>query len=152
MLKSVDVVFVAISSPILVGVYEDLKLIESLSFEQKSSDILDSIYKDLESRYEIKRLIYANGPGSFMAIKIAYIFLKTISIVKNIPLFGIDAFYFNDNKPIKAVGKLYFVKNDKDIITQPFDNAISSSFELPKILDNNKLNTNNAPTYHIGAL
>ncbi len=50
-----------------------------------------------------------------MGIKVTYLFLKTLSIVKNIPLLAIDGFFFNENHPIKAVGKLYFVKNSNTI-------------------------------------
>ena len=40
-----------------------------------------------------------------MAIKVAYLFLKTISISKNIELESCSGFEFNKNSPIKALGK-----------------------------------------------
>lgn len=152
MRKKVDVVFLTISSPMLIGVYEDLKLIEILSTSEKSSDILAKLYKNIDEKYQIDRLIYANGPGSFMAIKITYIFLKSIAILKNISLFALDAFYFNQNQPIKAIGKLYFVKIGTEIITQKLQEPQASLFELPNILENRELNTNAAPIYAISAV
>lgn len=152
MRKKVDVVFLTISSPMLIGVYEDLKLIEKLSTSEKSSDILAKLYKNIDEKYQIDRLIYANGPGSFMAIKITYIFLKSIAILKNISLFALDAFYFNQNQPIKAIGKLYFVKIGTEIITQKLQEPQASLFELPNILENRELNTNAAPIYAISAV
>lgn len=152
MRKKVDVVFLTISSPMLIGVYEDLKLIETLSTSEKSSDILAKLYKNIDEKYQIDRLIYANGPGSFMAIKITYIFLKSIAILKNISLFALDAFYFNQNQPIKAIGKLYFVKIGTEIITQKLQEPQASLFELPNILENRELNTNAAPIYAISAV
>lgn len=152
MRKKVDVVFLTISSPILIGVYEDLKLIETISTFEKSSDILAKLYKEIDEKYQIDRLIYANGPGSFMAIKITYIFLKSIAILKNISLFALDAFYFNQNQPIKAIGKLYFVKIGTEIITQKLQEVPNNLFELPRMLENRELNTNTAPIYAISAV
>ena len=71
MRKDVDLVFITLSSPIMIGVYENNKLIESMQSDKKSSDILPTLYKELDKKYNIKKLFYANGPGSFMAIKIA---------------------------------------------------------------------------------
>lgn len=152
MLKSVDLVFITLSSPIQVGVYEDNLLIESISTNEKSSDVLPSIFNELSSRYEIKKLFYANGPGSFMAIKIAYIFLKSMSILKNIPLLATDAFYFNKNQPIKAIGKLFFVKIRSEIKTQKLEIAPEASFMLPDVLDYSEFSTAAAPLYGIGAV
>lgn len=152
MLKSVDLVFITLSSPIQVGVYEDNLLIESISTNEKSSDVLPNIFNELSSRYEIKKLFYANGPGSFMAIKIAYIFLKSMSILKNIPLLATDAFYFNKNQPIKAIGKLFFVKISSEIKTQKLEIAPEASFMLPDVLDYSEFSTAAAPLYGIGAV
>ncbi len=40
--------------------------------------ILDELLKE----YDFTSLIYANGPGSYMGIKISYVGLSTLSIVK----------------------------------------------------------------------
>ena len=86
--KSVDVLLVALSSPIQIGIYEDNKLIDTIVSKDKSSDVLPLIYKTILETYNVEKLFYANGPGSFMAIKVAYIFLKSLSILKKIPLFA----------------------------------------------------------------
>lgn len=150
--KETDLIVLALSSPIVVGVYEDKKLIESIVTDEKSSDILPLIYETLEKKYKINNIFYANGPGSFMAIKVAYIFLKSLSILKNIPLFATDAFYFNKNQPIKAVGKLYFVKTSRGIETKKFDEVILSNFELPNFLNYNDFDNKTVPQYGIGAV
>jgi tRNA A37 threonylcarbamoyladenosine modification protein TsaB len=152
MRKCVDLVFITISSPIKIGVYENKILIQTITSDEKSSDVLPKIFSELDKKYEIKTLIYANGPGSFMAIKIAYIFLRTLSILKNIPLYATDAFYFNENQPIKAIGKLFFVKISSEIVTQKLETAPEASFELPSVLDYSKLNTTATPFYGIGAV
>ncbi|QFR42944.1 hypothetical protein CVO_06535 [Sulfurimonas sp. CVO] len=152
MLRSVDLVFITLSSPVLVGVYEEKKLIETIESYEKSSEILPNIFDELSKKYKIKKLFYANGPGSFMAIKIAYIFLKSMSVLKNIPLLATDAFYFNENQPIKAIGKLFFVKISSEIKTQKLEIAPEASFILPDVLDYSKFSTTAAPLYGIGAV
>lgn len=152
MLKKVDIVLVALSSPILVGVYEDKKLIDTISTKEKSSEILPVVFKDLLLKYEIQNLFYANGPGSFMAIKVSYVFLKSLSILKNIPLYARDAFYFNNNQPIKAIAKLYFVKISSEIKTQKLEKAPQSEFILKDVLEYGEFSKQSTPLYSIGAV
>lgn len=150
--KSVDVLLVTLVSPIQIGIYEDNKLIETIVSEKRSSDILPSIFDELFQKYEIKGLFYANGPGSFMAIKVAYIFLKSLSILKKIPLFATDAFKFNENQPIKAIGKLCFVKISSEIKTQKLETVPEAKFTLPDVLNYNEFSTTSTPLYGIGAV
>ncbi len=148
----VDILLVALSSPILVGVYKDARLIEKIESDERSSEVLPRIYKELLQKYDVKSFIYANGPGSFMSIKVAYIFLRSLGILRDIPLYAMDAFHFNNGRPIKAVGKLHFVKIQDKIETQKFDEVIEPSFELPQTLVKEELSTNSAPMYGIGAV
>ena len=152
MLKNVDVLLIALSSLIMVGIYKDNELIQTIVSDKKSSDILATIYDDIFKKYNVNNLYYANGPGSFMAIKVAYIFLKSISILKSIPLFATDAFKFNKNQPIKAIAKLYFVKISQEIKTQKFDDKVDVEFELPKLLCHEEFSTDTTPMYNIGAV
>ena len=151
-MHKVDVLSITLISPIKIGIYENNKLIEVIESDKKSSDILPMIFKDIFRRYDVNKLFYANGPGSFMAIKVAYIFLKSISILKKIPLFATDAFKFNKNEPIKAIGKLYFVKMNQEIKTQKLEIMPKANFTLPDMLDYNEFSTNTAPLYMIGAV
>lgn len=150
--KRVDVLLIALSSPIKIGIYEENILIDTIESSAKSSDVLPLLYKDLFETYNVVKLFYANGPGSFMAIKVAYIFLKSLSILKDIPLFATDAFKFNQNTPIKAIGKLCFVKIDKEIKTQKFQNVPEVDFLLPKQLVYEEFSKNTTPLYMIGAV
>ncbi len=152
MRKEVDVCVIALTSPILVGIYEEGQLIETRESSLKSSDVLPEIFKDILECYELKRIFYANGPGSFMAIKVAYIFLKSLSVLKKIPLYGTDAFYFNDNMPIKAIGKLYFVKIASEIKTEKFQEHVEAFFALPHTLEVASFSKNATPLYSIGAV
>ena len=152
MRKSVDVVCITLTSPIQIGIYEEQKLIEVKESDQKSSDILPLIFQEILQQYEIKALFYVNGPGSFMAIKVAYVFLKSLSILKNIPLYARDAFYFNNNQPIKAIGKLFFVKMHEKIETQKLETVPVVSFKLPDLLEYKDFSKETAPLYKIAAV
>ena len=150
--REVDVLLVSLTSPIQIGIYEDNKLIDIIVDNGKSSDVLPPLYKIIFNDFHVKKMFYANGPGSFMAIKVAYIFLKSISILKNIPLFATDAFYFNEKQPIKAIGKLSFVKIGTEIKTQKLEIVPDGKFVLPDVLDYNEFSKTTAPLYSIGAV
>jgi tRNA A37 threonylcarbamoyladenosine modification protein TsaB len=152
MRKSVDVVCITLTSPIQIGIYEGKRLIETINSDQKSSDVLPLIFQDILQKYEIKALFYVNGPGSFMAIKVAYVFLKSLSVLKNIPLYARDAFYFNNNQPIKAIGKLFFVKMHDEIETKKLETVPVASFKLPDLLEYTDFNEEAAPLYKIAAV
>lgn len=152
MRKRVDVCVIALTSPVLVGIYEEQTLLQTIKSSEKSSDVLPEIFKEILEQYDIERIFYANGPGSFMAIKVAYIFLKSLSVLKNIPLYGTDAFYFNDNTPIKAIGKLYFVKIASEIKTEKFQEHVEAVFRLPQTLEVASFSKNATPLYSIGAV
>ena len=152
MRKDIDVVLIALSSPIMIGIYENQKLIDTIISKDKSSDVLPTIYQSIFEKYNVKRLFFANGPGSFMAIKVAYIFLKSISIMKNIELYATDAFKFNKNNPIKAIGKLYFVKVAQEIKTQKLELPPKVDFKLPDLLNYDEFSKATLPNYNIGAV
>ena len=150
--KKVDIFLVALSSPIQIGIYENQKLIELIESKEKSSEVLPLLFEQLLQKYELQGLYYTNGPGSFMAIKIAYIFLKSLSVLKKVPLFATDAFKFNKNTPIKAIGKLCFVKIASEIKTQKLEKVPEVVFTLPDLLDYSEFSTDAAPLYMIGAV
>lgn len=89
-----------------------------------------------------------------MAIKITYLFLKTLSITKNLQLFATDGFAFNQKSPIKAVGNLYFIKKDGKISTQKIGEIplTQKSFTLPQKLDTEIFSSDNEPLYVLPAL
>jgi tRNA A37 threonylcarbamoyladenosine modification protein TsaB len=147
-----EALVIALSSPILVGIYKDGVLVEEIKNDGMSSDVLAEIFDELLQKYRFSNLIYAKGPGSFMGIKVTYLFLKTLSITKKIPLLATDAFFFNQNSPIKAYGKLYFVKNRTTIELEPIDSPEIIAFELPKTIDLEKFDSDNLPYYGIDAV
>ena len=127
----------------------DFSKIEIL-LEQLMTDINDLKYSHFKDIAQQKIKIISMG--EILSSTIAYIFLKSISIIKDIELFATDAFKFNENNPIKAIGKLYFVKVSQEIKTQKYDSVTVAEFKLPKILNHKEFDTNTAPLYMIGAV
>lgn len=87
-----------------------------------------------------------------MAIKITYIFLRTLSITKGIELFATDGFYFNDNMPIKAMKKMYFVKEDEKIVTKFFQEEQNNQFTLQQVLKIENFSKDIEPLYILPAV
>ena len=142
----------ALSSPLHVGLYEDTVLIEQYSLSEQISEALPQIFEKISKTYRVKQLFFAKGPGSFMSIKVSYIFLKTLSITLGIPLYATDGFTFNGGAPIKAMRQLYFVKEDNTIVTKIFETPQNSFFKLPKVLDKTYFDENTEPLYMLPAV
>lgn len=99
--------------------------------------------------YEIDKLIYANGPGSFMGIKVAYTILKTISIAKSCEFYSVSGFELNDFAPIRANKNMSFVLENGEILLKK---AEPGEFVLPDNLSSLKLNKDTLPNYVLDAI
>ena len=149
----IEVLVITISNPLLVGIYENKNLIKEIQLDGLTSDKLPLLFKDLLKEFNIKSIAYVNTPGSFMSIKIAYIFLKTICQIKNIDFLAIDGFTFNQNSPIKALGKKYFI-NDNGLVKVDFLQNVCKiqDFKLPKSVENIKFYKDTLPIYNLPAV
>ncbi len=152
MLSKYEILIVSIASPLLIGVYQDGKLIESIEDSGKASDVLLKILSELAIKYDYSRMVYVSGPGSYMAIKLTYIILSSLEILKGIPFDACEAFEVNDHKPIKAMGKLYFIKEKNTIITKKFDEVLEQRFTLPSMLSEVNILSSNKPLYILPAV
>jgi len=154
MIKNINILVISIANPILVGIYKDNELIETISNDGKTSDILPSIFSSILEKYEIDNISYVNGPGSYMAIKVAYIFLKTLCITKDIVFKSVDGFEFNNNSPIKALGKKYFFKANDDNIIIDFlkEEHTIQDFKLPNNISNIVFYDDTLPNYNLPAI
>jgi hypothetical protein len=133
-------------------VYEDDVLIKTFSSDLKTSEILLPTIMDLLNEYDISEIIYTRGPGSYMAIKLTYITLKTIELVKNINCAGCSGFALNDGQAIKAIGNLYFIKEKETIITKKFEQPVSVVFALPQSIQDLEIDEESTPEYILPAV
>ena len=150
--SSYEILIISIASPLLIGVYEDNQLIETVENSGKTSEVLLKILTELSSKYNYKRIVYTSGPGSYMAIKLTYITLRSLEILKEITFDACEAFEVNAQKPIKAMGKLYFIKENNTIITKKFDEVLEQRFALPSMLSEVTILDNNKPLYILPAV
>lgn len=122
---------------------------KEISTDEKSSDFLVSLLEDVSKNFNIKRLIYANTPGSFMGLKVAYVVLKTFSIVKGCEFLAVSGFELNGGGAIRANKTLCFVKKDDEILLEV---ATPSEFSLPLNLEVLNLKNDTLPNYIIQAV
>ncbi len=147
-----ELLIIAIASPLLLGVYEDGKLIKTVSSELKTSEILLPLITEYLESYDISRIIYTRGPGSYMAIKLTYIMLKTIEIVRGIECVGCSGFALNDGQAIKAIGNLYFIKEKETIMTKKYEQPVKVIFTLPQSIHDLELDEESTPEYILPAV
>ena len=151
-LKKYTLLIISISSPLLIGVYENDLLIKTISSDKKTSEILLPVIMECLEAYDISKIIYTRGPGSYMAIKLTYIMLKTIEITRNISCFGCSGFTLNDNQPIKAIGNLYFIKEKETIITKKYEQPVNANFALPQSIHDLEIDEESTPEYILPAV
>ena len=150
--KRYTLLIISISTPLLIGVYEDNNLIKTVSSELKTSEVLLPLIMECLDTYDISKIIYTRGPGSYMAIKLTYIMLKTIEIIRNIECIGCSGFALNGGEPIKAIGNLYFIKEKETIITKKFEQPVNMKFTLPQSIQDLELDEESTPEYVLPAV
>ena len=107
---------------------------------------------DILNEYDISEMIYTRGPGSYMAIKLSYIMLKTIEIMRDIKCVGCSGFALNNEQPIKAIGNLYFIKEKETIMTKKFEQPVSVIFTLPQSIQDLEIDEESTPEYSLPAV
>ncbi|MFP4333536.1 MAG: hypothetical protein ACLFQJ_09560 [Campylobacterales bacterium] len=138
------------TSPIRYAIYIDGVKKEEFVCEKKCSVALYEIFKPLLQSYDIETIYYARGPGSFMALKVTYIFLKTLSISMNVKLKATDSFFFSKNRAIRATKNSSFLKKeDRITITKE---SIDEAIELPSTLECDEFDDNLEPFYFLPAI
>lgn len=116
----ISLLWLNISEPFRVGVYKDYELIDQFQKNGKASDAIPTLLDIVLKRYNPDELLYTNGPGNNISLKVAFVSLRALSIAKKIPLHGISPFLFNGGAPIKAFGNSYFALTNGKIELKVF--------------------------------
>ncbi|MCR4942125.1 MAG: glycoprotease [Campylobacter sp.] len=124
-------------------------LFESFSTDEHASEAIISILERLNQEFNIQKIIYANTPGSFMGLKIAYVILQTFCTIKSCEFYAVNGFELSKGTPIKANKKLSFVKNGDKVSLLPVSAGI---FEMPQNLNDLTLSSDTLPDYMISAV
>jgi len=118
---------------------------------RKRDCLAEEIEKVLR-RVAVAEIIYVNGPGSQMGIKLAYVLLRTLELVRGIPFSACSAFALNGGRPLKAMGRLYFVKEKETIITRKIEQTLEQEFSFPPGLEGLEREPDNRPDYRLPAV
>lgn len=145
----VEILVCSLDNPLLVGIYKQNVLIKQFQSQSHTSEALIEIFDEILQNYDIKTIIYANGPGSFMGIKVAFVILKTISIVKNCDFKAISGFELNDFSPIKANKNLSFIYENGEVKLSKIQ---PKNFKLPQNLSNLNFISDTLPNYILSAI
>ncbi len=140
-----------VASPLQFALYEGGKLQRRWEREGYASEVL---LPELDRLVEegLDEILYVNGPGSQMGIKLTYIALETLRLLRGIPFGAVSAFALNGGRPLKAMGRLYFVKEKETIITQPLEETIVQEFSFPSSLEALEREPGNRPDYRLPAV
>lgn len=121
-MRACNLLVVCISSPLHYAIYDDDRLLESFSIDEKPSTALPLMYQRLlESSVCVQAIYYASGPGNLSALKLVHIFLQSWAIAGSIPLYATDSFSLCLDSHIPAFGKKYFTLQNCDQI--PYEKA-----------------------------
>ncbi|WP_233704081.1 hypothetical protein [Helicobacter mesocricetorum] len=153
-MKEYNLLIFSTSKPLKIGVYDGQRFLESFQMEGQLSDCLLPLFAKVCDKYpKVQTLFFINGPGSFMALKLVYIFAKTLAITKGIELLATNGFEFNGDSPIRAYGKSYFVRKKGQILLENFKELIQEAeYTFPPILNKDCFSPMIKPLYLLPAL
>ena len=145
----VALLFLFAKIPFWIGVYdENSMLIDSINIQEgKASDVLPLQIEKLLEIYEPVKLMYANGPGNQMSIKICYVSLKALSIANAIPLVAANSFEFNSSGPIELTNNRFFCFENDKIILKFIEDISESPLVLPSVLEQGRFSDASVPLY-----
>jgi len=141
-----------VASPLQFALYEEGKLQRRWEHDGYASEVLLPELERLLNEEYLDEILYVNGPGSQMGIKLTYIALETLRLLRGIPFGAVSAFTLNGGRPLKAMGRLYFVKEKETIITQPLEEIIVQEFSFPSLLEALEREPENRPDYRLPAV
>lgn len=151
-LKLVEILIIPIANPLLIGLYQKGKLVEKVVGREGeyTSRELPKLMEEILGRYHPIGFYYIRGPGSYMSIKLAYLFLKTLQIVYQIPFKGAEGFPFSENGVIKGIGNSCFIKKEGIIAIEK--GLEPGRFQLPTQLDYSLFKEETTPLYFLKAV
>lgn len=156
-MRHISIALVSIGLPIKCGLYENNILIKEMVSDDLPLIALPRIFESLlptpkqNAMYrdtKIESIYYANGPGSFTALKLTHIFLHTLAMIYDIKLFATSSFYFTSDSYIKAFGTTYFYCDCNGNISLAHNIAPKNApLFLPKTLDIARFHAHTQPLY-----
>lgn len=136
MRKKVSVLLISATRPMRLAVYDETGArIESHESDAPATESLYPLFKSIDDRYEITRLAYAKGPGSFMGLKLGYVFLQSFALARKLPFTAASSFALSGGNPVHAHGKRWFTQRGDQVGVQTFEVAPEASLLPPERID-----------------
>ncbi|MGE4295437.1 MAG: hypothetical protein AB7E49_07045 [Campylobacterales bacterium] len=132
----VFVLLVSASRPMRLAVYDlggnRLELHES---DAPATESFYPFFKTIDDRYDIARVAYARGPGSFMGLKLGYVFLQSFAMARRIPFASVSSFALTRGAPVQAHGKRWFVLEGGEVSVRAFETPPQAALLPPEQID-----------------
>ncbi len=146
--KPVTLLLLSAASPMQIGLYDEKgALLEQQQLAGKASSELYPAFEAIDRAYQVTALAYARGPGSFMGLKLGFVFLRSYAIAKNIPMYAADSFYFTGGYPIMASRVRAYFKSGEEISIGRLESPPESGLRLPDRLNLSELDAPLEPLY-----
>lgn len=142
-----EIVLFSSSEPFLAGLYENGKRVKTFTSDKKTSDALLDFYLELIKPNTVKTIYFSKGPGSFMSIKLTYVFLKTVAITECIALKATEAFHFSTSGSVPASKNSSFLKKEGTITL--LKEKMDYKIRLPETIDSALFDNNIEPFYFL---
>lgn len=149
----VTVLLISASRPMRLAVYDRVGAkLESFESDAPATESFYPLFKAIDEKYAIEKLAYARGPGSFMGLKLGYVFMQTLALARNLPFTAASSFVLSDGAPVQAHGKRWFAQEANGIGVKLFEAAPEDRLLPPDRLDLNLFDTNTEPDYFMPAV
>lgn len=149
----VTVLLISASRPMRLAVYDRAGAkLESFESDAPATESFYPLFKAIDEQYAIEKLAYARGPGSFMGLKLGYVFMQTLALARNLPFAAASSFALSGGAPVHAHGKRWFVPQGNEVSVQTFDPAPENRLLPPDRLDLSLFDTNTEPDYLMPAV
>ncbi|MDR2151963.1 MAG: hypothetical protein LBO72_03995 [Helicobacteraceae bacterium] len=146
------ILLIGATKPARLGVYnENGDRLENFTIEAPLTEGLYPLMKSIDERFKITKLLYARGPGSFMGLKLSYLFCKSFAIARDIPFLAADSFALSGGKPILSRQNRRFTKNADTIEIEIFDTPFEEALLPPETLDLSMFDAQTPPNYILSA-
>jgi tRNA A37 threonylcarbamoyladenosine modification protein TsaB len=152
-LRNVTVLLISAAKPCFFALYdENGEMIEQESCDKPLTESLYVLMSAAERRYSIKRVLYVNGPGSFMGLKLGFVFMRTFALAREIDFAACDSFAITGGAPVFSHKNRWFVKNGSSIELIRFENPPENRLIPPKKLNMANFSGDTTPCYLLPAV
>ena len=146
--EPVTLLLLSAQTPLCVGLYDASGvLVRRYERTGQISQVLYPLFREIGAEFEVVALAYARGPGSFMGLKLGFVFLRSFAIAKKIPMRSASSFFFSAGAPIVATRHSAYLLSDDKISLCRLESAPENRMQLPKRVDFEALDEPLEPLY-----